>query len=137
MASVWLMQILRNLTIFLYFNLKKKPVSQTMLAIHGLHSDNISWKNLNIKFWAVAHFWIFRLFINGKFDTYVLWPLAKRVQNWIVGRSTTRNFTILQRYHPDGQVCVDFGFVGNFLYKKRADNTKIIKIIFKYYNIKE
>ena len=42
----------------------------------------------------VAHLRIFRLFIKGKFDTYVLWPLAQRVQNWIVDRSTARDFTV-------------------------------------------
>ena len=34
---------------------------------------------------------IFWLFMNGKFDTYLLWPLAKRVQNQIVARSTVCN----------------------------------------------
>ena len=43
----------------------------------------------------VAHLAIFRLFMKGKFDAYVLWPLAKRVQNWIVDRSTTRDFTVV------------------------------------------
>ena len=42
----------------------------------------------------VAHVWIFRLFMKGKFDAYVLWPLTKRVQNWIVDRSTAHNFTV-------------------------------------------
>ena len=42
----------------------------------------------------VAHFWIFRLFMKGKFDAYVLWSLAKGVQNWIVDRSTARDFTV-------------------------------------------
>ena len=42
----------------------------------------------------VAHFWIFRLFMKGKFDAYVLWPLAKTVQNWIVDRSTAPDFTV-------------------------------------------
>ena len=27
----------------------------------------------------VAHFWIFRLLMKGKFDAHVLWPLAQRV----------------------------------------------------------
>ena len=45
----------------------------------------------------VAHSRIFRLFMKGKFDAYVLWPLAKRVQNWIVDRSTARNFTVVQK----------------------------------------
>ena len=38
---------------------------------------------------------IFRLFMKRKFDPYVLWPLAKKVQNWIVDRSTTRDFTVI------------------------------------------
>ena len=34
----------------------------------------------------VAHSRIFRLFMKWKFDADVLWPLAKRVQNWIHSR---------------------------------------------------
>ena len=30
---------------------------------------------------------IFQLFRKGKFDANILWPLDKRVQNWIVDRS--------------------------------------------------
>ena len=33
--------------------------------------------------------------MKWKFDAYVLWPLAKRVQNWIVDWSTARDFTII------------------------------------------
>ena len=32
--------------------------------------------------------------MQGKFDAYVLWSLAKRVQNWIVDWSTARNLTV-------------------------------------------
>ena len=42
----------------------------------------------------VAHSRIFRLFTKGKFDAYVVWPLAKKFQNWIVDRSTARDFTV-------------------------------------------
>ena len=42
----------------------------------------------------VAHSRIFRLFIKWKFDACVLWPLAKKVQNWIVDRSTIQFLTI-------------------------------------------
>ena len=42
----------------------------------------------------VAHLKIFGLFIQGKFDAYVLWPLAKQVQNWIVDQSTAPDFTV-------------------------------------------
>ena len=31
--------------------------------------------------------------MKGEFDAYVLWPLAKRVQNGIVGGFTARDFT--------------------------------------------
>jgi hypothetical protein len=34
--------------------------------------------------WLVALFHIFRLFIKGNFDSYVLWTFDKIVQNWIV-----------------------------------------------------
>ena len=43
----------------------------------------------------VAHFWVFRLFMQGKFYAYVLWPLAKTVQNWIVDRCTARDFMVV------------------------------------------
>ena len=48
--------------------------------------------------WIVAHFWIFRLIMKGEFDNYVLWPLAQRVQNWIVDRSTCRDFTVFEEW---------------------------------------
>ena len=44
--------------------------------------------------WLVAHLRIFRLFMKGKFDAYVLWTLAKRVQNGIVDRFTAHNFGV-------------------------------------------
>ena len=44
--------------------------------------------------WLVAHPRIFRLFMKGNFDAYALWPLDKTIQNWIVDRSTARNFTV-------------------------------------------
>ena len=33
--------------------------------------------------------------MKGKFDAYALWPLAKEFQNWIVDRSTARDFTVI------------------------------------------
>ena len=44
--------------------------------------------------WLVAHIRIFRRFIKGKFDAYVLWPLAKKFQNWLVDQSIAREFTV-------------------------------------------
>ena len=44
--------------------------------------------------WLVAHFHIFRLLMKGNFDAYVLWPLDKMVQNWIVDWSTARDFMV-------------------------------------------
>ena len=43
---------------------------------------------------SIPHPIIFRLFINGKFDAYVLWPLVQRVQNWIVDLSTAWDFMV-------------------------------------------
>ena len=42
----------------------------------------------------IAHPRIFRLFMKGNFDAYVMWPLDKMVQNWVVDRSTAREFTV-------------------------------------------
>ena len=44
----------------------------------------------------VARFQIFRRLMKGKFDAYVLWPLAKKLQNWIVDQSTARDFTVVE-----------------------------------------
>ena len=44
----------------------------------------------------VAHPGIFRMFMEGKFDAYVLWPFAKSFQIWIVDRSTACNFTVFK-----------------------------------------
>ena len=45
-------------------------------------------------FRLVAHFQILRRLMKEKFDAYVLWPLAKKFQNWIVDWSTARNFMV-------------------------------------------
>ena len=42
----------------------------------------------------VASFQVFRRLMKGKFDAYVLWLLTKKFQNWIVDRSTARDFTV-------------------------------------------
>ena len=44
--------------------------------------------------WLVAHSQIFSRLMKGKFDAYVLWPLTKKFQNWIVNWSTACNFTV-------------------------------------------
>ena len=36
------------------------------------------------------------MFMNRKFDAYVLWPLTKSVQNWIVNQSTASNFMVCE-----------------------------------------
>ena len=39
------------------------------------------------------------MFMEGNFDAYVLWPLKKMVQNWIVDRSTAHDFTVFQIFY--------------------------------------
>ena len=34
------------------------------------------------------------MFMKGKFDAYVLWPLAKSFQNWIVYKSIAPDFRV-------------------------------------------
>ena len=60
------------------------PLFKKYFKYRKVASSRLSWSHLRI----------FRLFMKGKFDANVLWPLAKRVQNWIVNRSTARNFTL-------------------------------------------
>ena len=46
---------------------------------------------------------IFWRLMNGKFDAYVLWPLAQKFQkfqNWIVDPSTARDFTVVWLQQP-------------------------------------
>ena len=47
--------------------------------------------------WLVAHLRIFRMFMKEKSCVYVLWPLAKIFQYWIVNWSTARNFTVSEK----------------------------------------
>ena len=61
--------------------------------------------------WLVAHQRIFRLFMKGNFDAYVLWPLDKMVQNWIVDRSTARNFLVCTK----GELFVQYTKLNNAL----------------------
>ena len=44
----------------------------------------------------VARFQIFRRLMKGIFDPYVLWPLAKKFQTWIVDRSNSCDFTVFK-----------------------------------------
>ena len=47
--------------------------------------------------WIVSA--VFRRLMKGKFDSYVLWPLVKMVQNLIVDQSTVQNFTTCFENH--------------------------------------
>ena len=47
--------------------------------------------------------------MKGKFVAYVLWPLAKGVQNWLVDRSTACDFTV-------------HGFMSNLIKKSWTDS---------------
>ena len=60
--------------------------------------------------------------MKGKFDAYVLWPLAKKFQNWIVDRSTARDFTV--GYNPNIQTFPfkKYDFFG-YISKKRVDHS--------------
>ena len=60
----------------------------------------------------VANLRIFRLLMKGKFDAYVLWPLTKRVQNWILDQSTARDFTVVEIFLEKNSFCF---FTGHFL----------------------
>ena len=87
--------------------IKNKPIN----SVHSSFCNRYQWGKLfNKSFFhkstyrkvarssmsqLVAHFQIFRRLMKWKFDAYVLWPLAKKFQNWIVDRSTARDFTVI------------------------------------------
>ena len=43
--------------------------------------------------------------MKGNFDANVLWPLDKMVQNWIVDRSTARDFTVIAATLAQMTIC--------------------------------
>ena len=43
----------------------------------------------------IVHPRIFKMFMKGKFDAYVLWHLARKFQNWIVVWSTACDFMVV------------------------------------------
>ena len=49
------------------------------------------------------------LFMMGKLDAYIPWPLAKRVQNWIVDWCTAWDFTVFQ-FGPEIETNSKSGF---------------------------
>ena len=54
----------------------------------------------------VAHFQIFRGLMKGKFDAYVLWPLTKKFQTWIVDQSWIQTGTFLKHFYlPIPNLC--------------------------------
>ena len=68
--------------------------------------------------------------MKGNFDAYVLWPLDKMVQNWIVDRSTARDFTVIgterevpskdsfgNRWRPN-QVSLSFFLAFDYIFDK-------------------
>ena len=75
----------------LYFNIRIsiKPFVGVKSYKYGYHKNASRSRS-----WLVAHPRIFRLFMKGKFEAYVLWPLGKRVQNWIVAPSTASDFML-------------------------------------------
>ena len=71
--------------IFLYSEVPNNCTAY-FITYHKIASSSMSW--------LVAHIQIFSRLMKGKFDAYVLWPLTKKFQNWIVNWSTARNFTV-------------------------------------------
>ena len=75
---------------FVYFSYSKKTIVYHFEIAWemGRHFQNLVFEMHTYRkvassrlYRLVAHSMIFRLFMKGKFDVYVLCPLAKRVQN--------------------------------------------------------
>ena len=87
---VWLKgQISKKCSPKLLFLIKKRSALYPQNTIVSFEFLKIPSSRLS---WLVAHPRIFRLFMKGNFDAYVLWPLDKMVQNWIADQFTAHNF---------------------------------------------
>ena len=88
-------------------HLNKITVTLIMISLHVCHNttdvkklmeDYVRYRKVASSrlSWLVALPRIFRRLMKGKFDAYicVLWPFAKKFQNWIVDWSTARDFTV-------------------------------------------
>ena len=80
-----------------------KPLSSLMILCKS--SSLMCSKHINLAYRKVAsrstsrlvaHLRVFRLLMKGRFDAYVLWPLTKRFKNWIVDRSSARDYTVCE-----------------------------------------
>ena len=92
----WCLQIFQKVNLFWHISAlvsKMGQIKKSKALYYIGASSRLSW--------LVAHSRIFRLFMKGKFDAYVVWHLVKRVQNWIVDPSTARNFTVLKNLSLD------------------------------------
>ena len=67
--------------------------------------------------------------MKGKFDAYVLWSLAQRVQNWIVDWSTVCNFTVYVFTEQLKSGCV----IGSYKveYKGKERIVSLLKLSFR------
>ena len=103
----------------------------------------------------VAQFQIFRRLMKGKFDAYILWPLAKKFQTWIVDRSTARDFTVFntdfniwgpvrmewsthrsghKKKWKTGQIFVAFSKYLNFMREKKFKNfTEAVNLLLQWF----
>ena len=89
----WLKNIGHHLCMFPRINWSAKNCTPS-IPVHIYMYYKVASSRLS---WLVAHLRIFRLFMKGKFDANVLWPLAQRVQNWIVYWSTARDITVIAK----------------------------------------
>ena len=62
-------------------------------------STVLLWNTKKVKNRGTSRLIAHTRFMNGKFNLYVLWSLAKRIQNWILYRSTTCDFTAVINIH--------------------------------------
>ena len=89
-----------------------------------------SWVASSRLSWLVAHIHIFRLYMKGNFDVYVLWPLEKMVQNWIVDWSTSRNF--FHKFQNEACDCEVQTFRVRIFTSMPCSNQLFICLVFKH-----
>ena len=85
--------IWRNNLMFKYISTFSWYIYENIMIVRKIEYRKVVSSNLSC---LEGHAGFFRLLMKWTFDPYVLWPLAKKFQNWTVDRSTARDFMVYQ-----------------------------------------
>ena len=68
------------------------------------------------------------------FDAYVLWPLAQRVQNWIVDQATAHDFTVINKTMQEEITIIFSNYCKPILVKALQYKLFLIRVMHSFIN---